>query len=151
MKINYSDQEVIPSKNSIFLAGPTPRSSEIVSWRKEAVELLKSLNFDGVVYVPEKEFEDGQYDYISQAGWERSALYSAGIIVFWVPRELPHMPAFTTNVEFGYWLAKDKSKVVFGRPDNAQKVKYLDWLYKEETQKTPHTSLKALLSAAMNK
>lgn len=41
MIVNYSDQEVIKSKNSIFLAGPTPRKIEIKSYRKEAIEILE--------------------------------------------------------------------------------------------------------------
>ena len=33
MIINYSDQEVIKGKKSIFLAGPTPRNESTNSWR----------------------------------------------------------------------------------------------------------------------
>lgn len=53
MIINYSDQEIIKGKKSIFLAGPTPRKEDIVSWRKEAIKILEENNFDGIVYVPE--------------------------------------------------------------------------------------------------
>ena len=42
-------------KKSIFLAGPTPRSKEVKSWRPEAIRLLKEKGFDGVVFVPEFE------------------------------------------------------------------------------------------------
>ena len=59
--------------------------------------------------------------------WEREALINATVILFWVPRKLPDMSAFTTNVEFGYWL--HSGKVVYGRPNDASKIKYLDWLY----------------------
>lgn len=52
MIINYSDQEVIKGEKSIFLAGPTPRGENVISWRAEACEILKQLGFDGVVYVP---------------------------------------------------------------------------------------------------
>ena len=38
------------------------------------------------------------------------------------------MPAFTTNVEFGYYVRNPK--VVYGRPDSAEKMKYLDRLFK---------------------
>ena len=31
MIINYSDEEVIKGKKSIFLAGPTPRNQSVVS------------------------------------------------------------------------------------------------------------------------
>lgn len=53
MIINYSDQEVIRNRKSIFLAGPTPRGENIESWRKYACQFLEKNGFDGVVYVPE--------------------------------------------------------------------------------------------------
>ena len=53
MKINYSDEKVIKNQKSIFLAGPTPREENSISWRKEACEILRKKNFDGVIYVPE--------------------------------------------------------------------------------------------------
>lgn len=53
------------------------------------------------------------------------------------------MPLFTTNVEFGYWL--HSGKVVYGRPRNAHKTKYLDWLYKLDYDKDPYTDLETLL------
>lgn len=37
MKINYSDEQVLKDEKSIFLAGPTPRSLEVETWRKEAI------------------------------------------------------------------------------------------------------------------
>lgn len=133
MELNYSDKKVIISnKKSIFLAGPTPRDNNTISWREEAINYLEKINFDGVVYIPEDEFIR-KNDFIDQAEWEREALTKATIILFWVPRELDKMPAFTTNVEFGYWLAKTPEKIIYGRPDNARKIKYLDWLYKKES------------------
>jgi hypothetical protein len=54
MTISYYDQEVIEGEKSIFLAGPTPRTPGIISWRKEACEILEELGFNGIVYVPEK-------------------------------------------------------------------------------------------------
>lgn len=39
------------STKSIFLAGPTPRSKEVQSWRPEALRILKNLGYDGQVYV----------------------------------------------------------------------------------------------------
>ena len=80
--------------------------------------------------------------------WERNALIEATIIVFWVPREIPNMSGFTTNVEFGYWL--HSGKVLYGRPNGAPKTKYLDWLYKEDYKKDVHTNLEALLKEAIN-
>ena len=133
IKLSYSDKEVFCGKKSIFLAGPTPRDKETISWRNEAIKILKEKNFDGIVYIPEDEFVR-KNDFIDQAEWERKALFNATVIMFWIPRELEKMPAFTTNVEFGYWISKNPEKVIYGRPDNARKIKYLDWLYKKESK-----------------
>ena len=57
------------------------------------------------------------------------------------------MPAFTTNVEFGYWI--HTGKVLYGRPDEAKKIKYLDWLYKEDTNNEPFSSLEELLNGSI--
>ncbi|MGM9835073.1 MAG: nucleoside 2-deoxyribosyltransferase domain-containing protein [Bacilli bacterium] len=147
MIINYSDQEVIKGKKSIFLAGPTPRGENAVSWRKESCQILEQLGFDGVVYVPEYSTWRPKGDYVDQAMWEREALTEATVIMFWIPRSLPDMPAFTTNVEFGYWL--HSGKVIYGRPDNAPKIKYLDWLYKEDYNKNPIKNLDDLLKESI--
>ena len=128
MKVNYSDQEVIIAKKSIFLAGPTPRDEAIHSWRPFAIKLLREIGFDGVVYVPEYSTGEILHNYDSQITWEWDALDVAGAILFWVPRKLDNMPAFTTNVEFGLFVKEDRT--FYGRPDNAELIRYLDNLYK---------------------
>ncbi|MBR2704808.1 MAG: nucleoside 2-deoxyribosyltransferase domain-containing protein [Clostridia bacterium] len=135
MEVNYSNQNLILTGNSIFLAGPTPRDEAVHSWRPQAVKLLREIGFDGVVYVPEysteQVFQDYErqikHDYERQVEWEWNALDIAGAILFWVPRNLRDMPAFTTNVEFGYWVREDRA--FYGRPNNAELVRYLDSLY----------------------
>lgn len=143
MIINYSDQKVIKNKKSIFLGGPTPREKSIKSWRNDACEILKENGFDGIVYVPEYSTWAPRVDYTDQVEWEREALSSASVIAFWVPRSIPDMPAFTTNVEFGYWI--HSNKMLYGRPDNAAKVSYLDWLYKKDLNMDPFNNLEDLL------
>lgn len=135
MQVNYSDQEVILAKKSVFLAGPTPRDKAVYSWRPYAVKLLREMNFDGVVYVPEYSTGEVLNDYDSQIAWEWKALDNAGAILFWVPRNLENMPAFTTNVEFGYWVRDDRT--FYGRPDSAELVRYLDSLYKRHHKYSP--------------
>ena len=147
MIVNYSDQEVLKNQKSIFLAGPTPRDESVESWRPDACRILEQLGFDGVVYEPEYSTRKPKVDYINQVQWERDALSNASVIVFWLPRKLPDMPAFTTNVEFGYWL--HTGKVLYGRPDDARKIQYLDWLYKTDTNKEPYTNLEELLKKAI--
>ncbi len=148
MIINYSDQEVIKDGKSIFLAGPTPRGLDISSWRDDACKILEKIGFDGVVYVPEYSTWKPKEDYVNQAMWERDALTNATVIAFWIPRQLPDMPAFTTNVEFGYWL--HSGKVVYGRPSDACKIKYLDWLYKLDYGKEPCKDLITLLNGSFS-
>ena len=79
---------------------------------------------------------------------ERIALTEATVILFWIPRELPDMPAFTTNVEIGFWL--HTGKVIYGHPDNAKKIKYLDWLYKIDYNKEQFLNLDELLKKSIN-
>lgn len=135
MKILYSDQEMFTGGLSIFLAGPTPRKQEVPSWRPYAVEILEKLDFQGTVLIPEREGGWAKTNYEDQAEWELAGLALCSKILFWVPREMVTMPALTTNVEFGYWLAKSPERVLYGRPDDAPSTKYLDWLYLREYNK----------------
>lgn len=115
--------------SSIFLAGPTPRDSETVSWRPEALSILERLKYSGTVYVPETwDWGWGIHGYENQVNWENDALAAARVIVFWVPREMIHMPALTTNVEFGRYCTTGKA--ILGYPTTAAKVRYLDSLAK---------------------
>lgn len=147
MKFNYSDEEILKGEKSIFLAGPTPRGEDAVSWRKEACNILEELGFDGIVYVPEYSTWKPKESYNDQAMWERIGLTESTVIIFWIPRQIPEMMGFTTNVEFGYWL--HSGKVLYGRPDNAPKTKYLDWLYELDFNLKPYNDLKSLLECAV--
>ncbi|MEK9186613.1 MAG: nucleoside 2-deoxyribosyltransferase domain-containing protein [Patescibacteria group bacterium] len=110
---------------SIFLAGPSPRSLNVKSWRSEAIILLEKAGYDGVVFVPENRSGKTVYEdnYEKSIDWEHQNLYRSDIILFWVPRNLRTMPAFTTNVEFG--LFANSGYVVFGAPPRATKNRYL--------------------------
>lgn len=132
--------------HSIFLAGPTPRDSETKSWRPQALELLK--DFDGEVYVPETSDGQWRHNYDDQIIWETRYLEQAKVILFWVPRDLISMPAFTTNVEFGLWLKS--GKIVYGHPEQAQKMKYLDW-HARQTGLTVYTTLEETITTAVEK
>lgn len=112
-----------PIPKSIFLAGPTPRSAEVKSWRPDAIEILKDYKFNGIVYVPEHPDWAAQGTYQKQIYWEWEAINAATVVAFWIPRDLETMPAFTTNVEFG--LLASSGKVVLGCPPDSPKNKYL--------------------------
>jgi len=146
MNVIYAPEPVILLGRSIFLAGPTPRSAEVESWRPHALELLETkLNFDGTVLVPEHRHWDRKYDFLTQVEWEWEGLENCDCILFWVPRELKTMPAFTTNVEFGSYVRSGRA--LYGRPDNSPKNDYLDWLYTKVTGNKPHNNLFKLLLA----
>ena len=132
MKVIYTTQEIEQNPKSIFLAGPSPRSDDVKSWRTEAITILEEIGYDGIVYNPEH--VDGQEgfkncDYPPQ--WEHDAIDASSVLVFWVPRDMDTMPALTTNVEFGYFVEKHRW-VLYGRPDESPKNRYLDWLYKKK-------------------
>lgn len=179
MNILYSDskqnvQEVLKNK-TIFLAGPTPRSKEVESWRPEAVAILEQLGFKGVVIIPERRDWEAKFEYFDQTDWESETLTGCNVIVFWVPRDLTDMPAFTTNVEFGRFVGQHKIwelthslgfpvppaqrqkivgpkyDVVYGRPDDAPNNRYLDWLYTKSYGTQPYNTLLATLAEAVRR
>jgi hypothetical protein len=119
------DDQEFHLDNSIFLAGPTPRSKDVETWRKEALKILEDLDFAGSVFVPETAIWQWLGDYDGQVTWEWHALGLASCTLFWVPRDLKDMPAFTTNVEFGFMAAFAPERVVLGYPPGAKKVRYL--------------------------
>jgi len=138
---------------AIFLAGPTPRKSDVVSWRPKAIEILKEAGFDGTVLIPERKDWSVQFDYTDQVQWERIGLELASTILFWVPRHMEDMPALTTNIEFGYWVAKSPERVLYGRPNDAPNNRYLDWLICQENKDAVviYNDLKSLLLVASNR
>lgn len=151
MIINYSNEQVKHGEKSIFLAGPTRRNSSfLLSWRKEACDILESLNFNGIVYVPELKEENMPLDLTYQTEWEREALFAADIIIFYIPRKFPDMPALTTNVEFGYFLAKKKESIMLCCPKDGEKNRYLEWLFsKEKPNETIFKELYDILEKAV--
>lgn len=135
MIINFSDEKENLNKEykSIFLAGPTMRNSAFEkSWRKGACEILDIIGFAGIVYVPEFKNGNNPMEFLNQAEWERNCLQNADIIIFYIPRKLPEMPAFTTNVEFGMWLTKKPNATLLCCPLGSEKNRYLEWLYLKE-------------------
>jgi len=148
MKIVYALQEPpeIVTK-SLFLVGPTPRThTGGESWRPAMIEALERAGYDGVVYVPEPGDGSWDHDYTTQTRWEQRFLHAADLIIAWVPRDLKTMPAFSTNVEFGAFL--DSGKLLYGRPKDAPKTRYLDTLYTQQRHTTPCSTLDELAQIA---
>lgn len=124
MKTVYARE---PLPQSIFLAGPTPRKNTTTpSWRPEALQIIEKYGFDGTVFIPENREGVCGFEYDAQVHWEWEALNQATIILFWVPRDIEQMPAFTTNVEFGMYA--HSRKIILGYPKDAPKMSYLDAL-----------------------
>lgn len=121
---------------SIFLAGPTPRSELVPSWRPQAIESLRSMGFQGAVLVPERADWSTMEHYDDQVHWEWEGLSICTVALFWVPRDLADMPAFTTNVEFGMLAAS--SKAILAHPPEAPKMRYLDALAHRHGVLTAH-------------
>ncbi len=139
-------QEALPDDlhryPSIFLLGPTPRTSsktsrsklwrrspQVASWRPGILDLLQRQNFSGYVLVPEMRPDpDGvtrfKGDYTDQIAWERLALSASRVILAYVPRSMKSLPGLTTNTEWGEW--KDSGKIVLGSPKTAQHNRYLE-------------------------
>lgn len=88
---------------------------------------------------------DEHVDYDDQVEWEHYGLEHCSRIIFWIPRKISTMPAFTTNVEFGHYV--NSGRVIYGRPDNAEKCRYLDWLYKKYNWRPIYNDLKTMLNS----
>jgi len=141
--------DAIPASlsQSLFLAGPTPRDPQDHSWRPEALALLASAGYDGVVFNPEPRNGLFESSYDAQIEWETEALSCSDKIICWVPREMTTMPAFTTNVEFGMWVFS--GKLLYGAPPAAPKNRYLD-ATASRAGLTVHHSLPDLLRTVLD-
>lgn len=123
MKLTYAGEKLETSKFNIFLAGPTPREVTVKSWRPDFVKELKRKKFKGSAFLPENRIIGSPYDFDTQISWEVSGLKRANLIVFWIPRNLKDMPAFTTNIEFGEFM--HSGKIVVGFPPESVNNRYI--------------------------
>lgn len=108
---------------SLFLAGPTPRSPDVASWRPAAVaEIERRWSGPGTLVVFHPEPRDQVWsNYDTQRTWELRWGDRCDLVLFWIPRG-PGLPALTTNDEWGRW--KDSGRVVLGTPPDADSVRY---------------------------
>ena len=135
-KTNYS----LPT---IFLAGPTVREHQqhLTSWRVPAVDIFKRKKFEGNVLIPEFLKKQEKINYKDIIEWERNGLTNSDIIMFWIPRT-KELIGLTTNYELGYWMGREKEKIVYGHPLSAYKTSYTDvmWIKEWEDSKVPELS-----------
>lgn len=119
---------------SIFLAGPTVRGNQphLISWRFEAVEEFKKQGFQGNVIIPEFSNKlESDKNRIDIPLWEFEGLRKCDVIMFWIPRTR-ELIGLTTNCEFGYWMASHREKVIYGRPNDAYRIQYLDIMWQAD-------------------
>ena len=134
MKVLRYEQSLDNVNDGLFLAGPTVRGNQphLTSWRPECIALLEKYGFDGSVIVPEftssTESDKGK-EWIPL--WEYKGLQLAKVILFWIPRTR-ELIGLTTNFELGYWIARDRNKMIYGRPDDAYRMSYLDIMWKAD-------------------
>lgn len=146
MQVLYAHEKLKkPVTQSIFLAGPSPRGKEQYNWRPEALRLLRDIGFEGTVFIPLPRNGQWSRDYDGQIEWELKHLEMASIIVFWIPRDLEALPAFTTNVEFGLYVKS--GKIVLGFPEGTPKMRYLEYVGKKNNVSVYHTIEETLRSA----
>jgi hypothetical protein len=114
-------REAIPTGPSVFLAGPTPaQGSDTPSWRPDAIQVLADAwPGPGLLTVLSPESRGGVRAtlYKNQFYWEMRARSLATAIMFWVPRDARTMPGFTTNVELGFDLGRNRLVVLGCPPD----------------------------------
>lgn len=146
MKLVYALEPILTDIPSVFLAGPTPRSRWVNSWRPEMQQAMLAAAYsrlaspeypeainprDLSLFIPEPRGGEWHKDYLAQVEWEHEAISACTVLLFWIPRFVSEgLPGFTTNVEFGYWLEK-KENLILGTPPEAEKVRYLKWLLKK--------------------
>jgi hypothetical protein len=115
----------------IFLAGPTVRGNQthLTSWRFKAIKEFEKQGFTGSLIIPEftdRAESDKGKEWIPV--WEYNGLCDANCIMFWIPRSR-ELIGLITNCEFGYWLAREPEKLVYGRPDDAYRISYNDIIW----------------------
>lgn len=145
MKIKYAIEKFRWNENfpSVFLAGPTPRSPEVKSWRPEAIRIMQEMEIKATIIVPESEDGIWKQSYVDQIDWELNGLDNCTKILMWVPRDMKTMPALTTNIEFGLYVKS--FRLFYGRPDGAPSTSYMDYVYNKYTLREPATTLRELI------
>lgn len=151
LRLIHSDQGLTGSLDapSIFLAGPSPRGRGEgfpTDWRDEAFTIFEQKGFDGYVFVP-RPTAGNSTNYDGQIEWEIHHLDRADCIMFWVPRQFPSMKGLTTNVEMGLYVKSGRA--IYGRPDDAEQIRYLDHIYRKYAGLEPTNLLEATIDAAI--
>ncbi len=133
MFINHSKQSLIKSEKGIYLANPT-KEVEL-----EALSTLEQKGFDGVVYIGG----------IAEREWNEEAIKNSNAVVLWVSKPQSETPSFTRCVNFEELIST--GKLLYGRPNDADRLKYIDWLYEFDMSEKPFASMEELIDTAIAK
>lgn len=115
--MGYDGTVFLPIIHKIFLKNYFEYCQE----NDYSTKLISQAQYDEMT----KDSQPAVWDYDNQVQWECKARNMADVNLFWVERYIKKdMPGFTTNIEFGEDL--DCGKMVYGRPDDAEKCNYLD-------------------------
>jgi hypothetical protein len=136
---------------TIFLAGPIERVTEgqpsrMPRWREAAITYMHELPAKLVIYNPQWVVKPKSWTYEAQVEWELGAMSRAMVRLFWVERDFPYLPGFTTNIEWGKWW--DDTDTVSGAPPDALHVRYMQTLHRF-AGKPWYTSLKQCCDVAV--
>jgi hypothetical protein len=121
VNVVYTLQDMPPAAlPSLFLAGPTPRQAYVKSWRPEALRMIRRCQKAMIVFYPEPPgLDKWDPDGVKHVRWERNALTRSSVILFWMDRKLTTMPGFRSNTEWGFWTARDPSRLILAHPVKA--------------------------------
>jgi hypothetical protein len=122
-----------------------------LNWRTEALRLIKescdknSLSVNVFVPLPES---GSVISYDHQIDWEEDFITRADVKLFWIPRDMEILLGLTTNFEFGEFYRDHNT--IYGRPDTAAKIAYLDHKFKKHRpEEKIYTTLEGLVNRAM--
>lgn len=155
LEVYYTHDEVTSLREAIFLAGPTERGlgfqmidekarpRQLTAWRQTALDILKELEWQGQVFIPEPYLSDMDEE---QKDWEFRHLVKASAIAVWLPRGFD-LVGLVTQLEFGFWLGREPKKVVYGRPESAKRIASNDfyWTRIRGSDQPIHTTLEDTL------
>ena len=147
----YEGEKCVGLNENIFLAGPTPRSEDVKSWRPQAINILRELGYKGNILIPEPRNGGWAENYYHQVEWELESLNKSTGIIFWIPRNMDNMPGMTTNIELGYIVGSKYScespdwipYLEVGFPENAPHTRYISALLKYHSLGEPSNTLEA--------
>lgn len=106
---------------SIYLAGPLNTNGK--SWRNDFIKKIEKSGLQVTFLIPENKEKTLSKE--EMFAWQKSAISSASVIVFWFPNGETNIQSL---VEFGAWYKSERVFLGGNGPD----VEYLDWAIHSE-------------------